>query len=420
MEVVPLMRRPFLTLEKLQMKKTLVALAAFSAVASYAQVTLTGNADVGYRSVSVSNNTAKNLKYFTHNNSSTSAIFFTVKEDLGGGLKANFFAEADFAPSKNALQNSSTTNNGFVYTGGFFNSEVYVGLEGDFGNVKLGAPNSPALEAAGTTNPFGTALGGGYSDTFGRLGANANVGINGYSGQASTARIIRSERAMVLTTPTFNGVTAQVEYSAKNSNATYTTTTSTSTGTNVTGNNNGLAALALKYNQGPLNAMYYSGRLSGGGASGTISSTGSLTYNGILTGTTVKYDIFGANYTVGAATAYIGYTKTKSSDVATPSATVTDVEDSKSTNYAIKYAVNGNLDVMANRVSRSHNVANTTAYYANNGAATLTGFGADYKFSKMTNLYVRWEKAGNVNVWGTAANSFGDQTISAVGLRVKF
>jgi len=196
---------------------------------------------------------------------------------------------------------------------------------------------------------------------------------------------------MVFTSPSFNGVTAQAEYSAKNTNATYTTTTSTSTGTNVTGNNNGLAALALKYNQGPLNAMWYSGRLSGGGASGTISATGSLTYNGILTGTTVKYDIFGANYTIGDLTGYVGYTKTKSSNAVTPSATNTDVEDSKSTNYAVKYAVNANLDLMANRVSRSHNPANTTAYYANNGTATLTGFGADYKLSKMTNAYVRVE-----------------------------
>ena len=402
------------------MKKTLVAIAALAAAASYAQVTITGNADVGYRSVNVSNNTAKNLKYFTHNNSSTSAIFFTVKEDLGGGLKANFFAEADFAPSKNALQNSSTTNNGFNYSGAFFNSEVFVGLEGAFGDVKFGAPNSPAMGAALTSTPFGTALGGGYSDTFGRLGANANVGANGYTGQASTARVVRHERSMVLTSPSFNGVSAQVEYAAKNSNATYTTTSSTSTGTNVTGNNNGVSALALKYNQGPLNAMYYSGRVSGGGAAGTISSAGSLTYNGILTGTTVKYDIFGANYTMGDVTGYVGYTKTKSSQTATASASITDVEDSKSTNYAIKYAVNGNLDLMANRISRSHNPTNVIAYYANNGAATLTGFGADYKLSKMTNLYARWEKAGNVNTWGTAANSFGDQTISAVGLRVKF
>jgi predicted porin len=328
--------------------------------------------------------------------------------------------EADFSAVKNALQNSSTTNNGFNYSGAFFNGEIYDGIEGAFGDVKIGAPNSPALTAGTMSQPFGTALGGGYSDTFGRLGSNTQMGVNGYSGQASTARIIRHERAVVLTSPAFNGISAQVEYASKNTNASYTTTTSTSTGTNATGNNNGVSALALKYNEGPLNAMYYSGRLSGGGASGTISSAGSLTLNGILQGTTVKYDIFAANYTMGDVTGYVGYTKTKSSETATASASVTDVEDSKSTNYAIKYAVNGSLDVMANRVSRSHNPTNVTAYYANNGTSTLTGFGADYKLSKMTNFYVRWEKAGNVNTWGTAANSFGDQTISAVGLRMKF
>ena len=226
---------------------------------------MTGNVDVGLRAVGVSNNSAKDLKYITHNNSSTSAIFFTVKEDLGGGTAANFFAEADFAPSKNALQNGSTTNNGFNYSGGFFNSEVYVGLNGGFGDVKLGAPNSPALSAAGTSNPFGTALGGGYSDTFGRLGANANVGINGYAGQASTARIIRNERALVYTTPMLSGFSGQVEYAFKNNNADNAVTTSTANGTNVTGNNNGVLGYALKYAQGPLNAMFYHGEVTGGG-----------------------------------------------------------------------------------------------------------------------------------------------------------
>lgn len=395
-------------------------MAALAATGAFAQVTLTGNVDVGLRAVGVSNNSAKDLSYITHNNSSTSAIFFTVKEDLGGGTAANFFAEADFAPAKNALQNSSTTNNGYSYSGGFFNSEVYVGLNGGFGDIKLGAPNSPALTAGTTSHPFGTALGGGYSDSFGRLGANANVGINGYSGQASTARIIRNERAAVYTSPTFSGFSGQLEFANKNNNASVVTTTSTANGTNATGNNNGIMGLALKYNQGPLNAIYYHGEVTGGGASGTISSAGALTLNGILQGTKVKYDIFGANYTVGAVTGYAGYTKTKSSQTAAPSATITDREDSKSMNLAVKYAVNGNLDLLANRISRKHNVAEVTTYYANGGTSTLTGLGADYKLSKRTNVYYRYERAGNVNTLGTAANGYGNVTIQALGLRHQF
>jgi predicted porin len=393
-------------------------LAATSAFAQ-TSVSLTGNVDVGLRAVTVSNNSAKDLGYITHNNSSTSAIFFTVKEDLGGGTAANFFAEADFAPSKPALQNSSTTNNGFNYSGAFFNSEVYVGLSGGLGDLKLGAPNSPALTAATTSQPFGTALGGGYSDTFGRLGANANVGISGYSGQATTARIIRNERAAVYTTPTFSGFSAQLEVAGKNSNANMGAT-STANGTNWAGNNNGVIATALKYNQGPLNAIYYHGELTGGGAAGTITSAGALAANGILPGTKVKYDIFGANYTMGAVTGYVGYTKTKSDQAGAPSASITDAEDSKSTNYAVKYAVNSNIDVMFNRVTRKHNIAEVTTYYTNGGDATLTGLGADYKLSKRTNVYARYEKAGNVNTLGTTANGYGDVKIMAVGLRHQF
>jgi len=404
------------------MKKTLVAIAALAAFGAQAQssVSLTGNVDVGLRAIDVSNNQAKNLGYITHNNSSTSAMFFTVVEDLGGGTTAKFFGEADFAPSKPALQNASTTNNGFNYSGAFFNAEQYIGLTGSLGDLKIGTPNSPALTAGTTSQPFGTGLGGGYSDTFGRLGANANVGISGYAGQATTARIIRNERAAVYTTPTYSGVSAQLELTGKNSNAEVVTTTSTTSGTNVTGNNNGVVGLALKYNQGPLNAIVYHGEVTGGGASGTITSAGVLTKNGILQGTKVKYDIFGANYTMGDVTGYVGYTKTKSDQTATPSASITDAEDSTSTNYAVKYAVNGKIDVMFNRVSRKHNIAEVTAYYTNGGNATLTGLGADYKFSKRTNAYVRYEKAGNVNTLGTAANGYGDVKIMAVGLRHQF
>jgi len=408
------------------MKKTLVALAAIASVSAFAQskVTMSGNVDVGYRATDVSNmGGVKNTKFITHNNASTSTIGIAAVEELGGGLKANFSGNADFAPSKNALQNASTTNNGYSYSGAFFNSQIFVGLNGGFGDIKLGAPNSPALDAAGNSNPFGTALGGGYSDSFGRLGTNGAVGINGYSGQATTARIIRHERSVVYTTPSMNGISAVYEVSFKNNNATGTTSNSDTTGTNYASNNNGLASLSLKYNQGPINAMYYNGELSGPAnrAAGTISSAGALTANGMTAGNKVKYTIASANYTVGAATLYVGMTTTKSNQTGTPSSTITDKEDSKSTNYAVKYAVSPQLDVMFNRVTRTSGQA-TDLVLLPNGNATLTGMGADYKLSKTTSGYYRYEKAGNVAVNGStaSANVYGNQTITALGLRVQF
>ena len=49
MEVVPRKRRPYSTLEKLEMKKTLVALAALASVSAFAQSTVEiyGTLDVG-------------------------------------------------------------------------------------------------------------------------------------------------------------------------------------------------------------------------------------------------------------------------------------------------------------------------------------------------------------------------------------
>jgi len=408
------------------MKKSLVALAALAATSAFAQssVSLTGNVDVGYRAISVSNNAPKDAKLITHNNASTSAIFFKAVEDLGGGLRANFFGEADFAPSKNALQNASTTNNGFNYSGAFFNSETYVGLSGGFGDVKLGVPNSKALTANATTQPFGTALGGGYSDTFGRMGTNAALGINGYVGQATTARVIRHERAIVYTTPTFNGLTGAYEVSFKNGNATGTTTSATAEGTTYASNNNGFTALSLQYSQGPLNAMYWSGTATAGAnqAAGTIGANGTLAANKITANNKVKYSIAGANYTVGAVTGYIGQTTLKSDQSAAASASITDKEDAKSTNYAVKYAVSPTLDVMFNRVTRTSNQASDSVFLPN-GKATLTGLGADYKFSKNTSAYYRYEKAANVAVNGaitSGSNTYGDQKIQALGLRVQF
>jgi len=403
------------------MKKTLVALAALTAAASYAQVTLTGNFDAGYRQTSYSNAPTKEASFITNNNASTSAIFIKAVEDLGGGMKATVFGEADFNPAKAALTNASTTNSGQAYTGAFFNSETYVGLSGGFGDLKLGVPNSYALYAANGSNPFGTALGGGYSDTFGRLGTNANVGISNHIGNASTARIVRNERAVVYETPVISGFKGILEYAAKNGVGTATVATSTTTGSSYASNNNGFQAFGLQYAQGPLNVIAWQGKISAGAvaASGTRAweTTGSP-IGKLLANDTVKYTINSANYNLGATTLYAGMTSTKSSNV---TAADGDVEDSKSTNFAIKHVM-GNIDLLGNIVKRKSNLAADTSYVPN-GNATLTGVGANYNLSKTSLVYLRHEIANNIVTIAPAAggtNTYGKQTITAAGLKVAF
>jgi len=153
------------------MKKTLVALAAASAVSAFAQFSITGNVDVGYRAVNVDMNSQSKYSGILNNNASTTAFFFQGKEDLGGGLTASFMAELDWNPvtSTSANQSSTSVQLSQVYTGTPFNGEQFLALSGGFGTVKFGAPNSPMLSVIGDSNPFGTAFGGGFSGTFGRF-----------------------------------------------------------------------------------------------------------------------------------------------------------------------------------------------------------------------------------------------------------
>ena len=407
------------------MKKTLVALAAFSAVSAFADVVITGGFDAGYRSTTAGNAPEKTQKVITNNNAYTSQIDFVVTEDLGGGLKAIAYAEADFNPAKPSVANASTTNNGFWYTGQFFNSEQYVGLTSpSIGTLKIGAPNSEFLNAQGKIQPFGTALGGGYSDTFGRMGTNAGVGISGYAGNATTARVIRNERTIKYDSPVFSGAQVIFEYQPGNGQGSGTTATSTTTGTNYTSNNNAWSATTLNYANGPLTLTYTTGQISAGAnaAATAMSTVGTYKINSILANDSVTYTQFGGNYVVNSnLTVYAGATTTKSNNTTNGA---TDVEDSRSTNFAVKYT-QGQVDYLFNRIQRTSNIA-LDSVQTPNGNSNLTGAGINYNFSKMSSAYVRYEKASNVvaiagSTTATDTNSkYGAQTITAVGLLVKF
>jgi len=411
------------------MKKTLVALAAVSAVSAFAQteVKITGGFDAGYRSTTVGNAPAKSQKVITNNNAYTSQVDFVITEDLGAGLKAIAYGEADFQSVKPNLVNGSSTNSANYYTGAFFNSEIYVGLTSPtMGTIKLGAPNSEFLLGNAKVQPFGTALGGGYSNTFGRMGTNANVGINGYFGAGETARVVRNERTVKYDSPVFNGAQVVVEWSPGNSLGTGGATTSTSDGTSYKDNNNAWSATTLNYGNGPLTLTYSTGQISAGAnvSSGTLVTPGTYVINKLTANGAVNYTLWGGNYVVNPAlTVYAGATTTKSTTTAQIAAT-SDVEDSRSINYALKYTM-GQVDILFNRLQRTSNMAADTVGTPN-GNSSLTGLGLNYNLSKNTLVYGRYEKASNVvaiagGTVATAANtSYGAQTITAAGLLVKF
>jgi len=133
-------------LEKIEMKKTLVAFAAMAAVTgAMAEVTIFGIVDQAYGMTTTKKGTTSTKTTTVGAQYTGSELGFKGSEDLGGGMKANF--QIHFQPSTET--NASPTG-----------YQSHVGLNGDFGSVKLGQYFSPMFfnvvtyDATGLS-PFG-------------------------------------------------------------------------------------------------------------------------------------------------------------------------------------------------------------------------------------------------------------------------
>ena len=341
---------------------------------------------------------------------------------MGGGLKASFWGELDINPVQSSTQNASNANDGSVFTGTPFTGQQYIGIEGGFGSLKLGTPNSPVMtQFNANAHPFGTALGSGYNGDFGRFGTSANAGISQYVGNATTARIVRHEKTALFQTPTVNGFTAFVEYSFLNDKATGATTAAStvSASTIYAGNDNGYQSFTAAYNQGPLNAVVFTSQAKSGAnaAAGAYATQGTYVANGLATNDSLTVSGATANYTFGATTLYYGLSKTT---------TGSGYDDSKSSNYAVKYAVSPTIDLMGNLLYRNSNL---TAQ-ATQPKGTVLGLGGDLKLSKNTIAYWRYQRLSGLNTASAAASGANTATTAArwndtqvtnmVGLRMGF
>jgi predicted porin len=139
------------------MKKSLLALAVLSAFAGAASaqssVTLSGGVDLGL----VRQNGAWNMQTA---GSGRSALNFSGNEDLGGGMRAFFNLNHRFNP-----------NNGTVNETVRHYRQLWVGLGGGFGEVRLGRFLPPLQTMNGNYDPFGTETVG--STHTGGLGAGS-------------------------------------------------------------------------------------------------------------------------------------------------------------------------------------------------------------------------------------------------------
>jgi predicted porin len=412
------------------MKKTLVAVAASAVAGAFAQVTITGNVDVGFRSIS-SQAKVSDLNQIAAGGMSTTALSLKGTEDLGGGLKAGFSMETTFGIVDTSLSNDaapSTAGATQAYTGAFFNSEAFVSVAGGFGEVRAGVPNAALNQTQGVTQPFGTALGSGYSSSFSRMGGSSsssshnhkyslNNGVGGAQGGGGSIRVLRMPNTIQYYTPTMGGLRGMVEYSVGNDNATGTAA--------VANNSPTFMGLMVAYTQGNLNlgfalntiktgsnAIFTNGLITA--TSSTIGATGStptITISTVQTAaiaanTDVSYQVFGGNYKMGANTFYAGLTTLRSS---------AGDEDSQSWNLAYKYDLSPKTSLIANKVSRSSALAISSAATSNNNAS-LIGLGVNHSLSKRTTLYARYESV-DVN---TDNNATGETNTTFVGIRHQF
>lgn len=184
------------------MKKSLIALAvmaASGAAMAQSSVTLFGIVDQNVSYVNGKNN----WNGLNSGGNATSRIGFRGTEDLGGGLKANFWLESGILADEG-------TGNTKGSSGLDFKRRSTVGLEGAFGEVRLGRDLTEAYKATSRYDVFGQ-VGFGVS----RLWADGVVGNGGSATVEPTGVATTNQRISNMVTyvsPNFSGFKAAVNY----------------------------------------------------------------------------------------------------------------------------------------------------------------------------------------------------------------
>lgn len=176
------------------MKRQLIAFAALTAaagaMAQSSSVTIFGVADVSVAHISTS---GKNVTGLATGGNSSSRLGVRGVEDLGGGLKADFWLEG-------SLSMDDGTASGLK-----FDRRSTVSLSGNFGEVRLGRDKTPAYQNLETFHAFG--------DT--GVGAiNAHNLISGSAaGTAEGSNPKRVSNSVSYLLPKLGGVYGQVTHS---------------------------------------------------------------------------------------------------------------------------------------------------------------------------------------------------------------
>ena len=365
--------------------------------------------DRGYLALSNSNST-KNFKS-VGSNSGTTTLGFKYYEELGGGMRIGGQVNTDWADIGGASQSQSVAQ---AQTSGFANSQSFAQISSAaIGTLTLGTPNNETLtnNTAIASPEFSTGVGSAYSTVFSTANG-LGTGTTGYGGtvyQQATidgtanvgARAIRINNTIQYKTPVFNGFQFTYGLTPQNNNLTAVAGS---------GNTVGVTEYALRYTNGPIDAMYSSIKYDVGAngvlqlkitattADGTASTFGQnkiTTQDNTQNMLGVKYQVLPSlklNVGIGSFSSNTG------------------TYQGSSRGYGGTYTM-GALDILAQIVSV--NDTSTTDY-----DRKLTGLGLNYNLSKTSKAYIRYDSINYAT--NQAAVSGSTQKRTAFGISKSF
>ncbi len=265
-------------------------------------MTLSGNLDFAGANISGTQTLAKGSTISTGvGTSSTSVINLVAEEKITGGITIT--AKYGLDPRSLSNDGLSAYNGGGTYssagtiisqsTTGLNRDEVFVGIAGGFGNLRLGAPNSIGLNSFQVASPLGTGVGSGYTG-----GTTAATMTNSFV-QTRYNRSVRYD------SPSFNGITVSALYAPGN-DATGYVASNVATALLVP-NARKATEFGLRYAAGPVTVSYaYVEQAAGtltAGWYGTSTSASLLTTAFVKTAT----NMLNASYVMGATTLSAGW-----------------------------------------------------------------------------------------------------------------
>ena len=188
------------------MKESLIALAVLAAAgtaSAQSSVTLFGVVDAALEHIS--NSGGASGTRMTQGGNTRSNIGLRGTEDLGGGLAASFWLEADVSVDDGTGSATNTNNQSTGSTGGatglVWNARSTVSLSGGWGELRLGRDYSPAFRSLSAFDPFGT------------RGVGTNQLLNSINGPfANSQTSVRASNSIGYFLPTMGGAYGELKY----------------------------------------------------------------------------------------------------------------------------------------------------------------------------------------------------------------